>query len=674
MKRRFSLALLTVLIGADLCFAQSDSIAYRAAESSKDPGDKIESLESFLKTYPTSRFAGNASLSLFRLYVDQGNEAAALSSASRYLEPIDPANRMGPYNEIAYELALKNIGLDSALVYATRASDMARSQGAGMLSAIEDTRALVLYRRGNPGEAEKVQQSIMSEHRDDPDYLEHLAMYEAANGERRPALATISRALYDGGPDEMKKMFTNWLQSEGTDSASRDAMRQSVVMETVRSLFDSIPESQIIAVRSRAARFMAGMGVHLPTARQWARDAVESIGPSTPAEDAISYKENLALVTAASGRLPEALSLLRTVQDYVTPWETDFWMTLGSTCEQAGDLNGAVKAYTEGLTVINSETLRKALTSVYAKLNGSTDGLEGEIDKAKQDGASFDPGHMPSSGPSSGRVVLAELFTGAECGPCVGADKAFDALREYYPTSALAILEYHVHIPGPDPLTTNDSWDRYQAYRGSGTPTVVVNGTEKIVGGGPKTIAKNRFTVYRYAIDQGASEAPPVSLAAALAREGENIAVDVRVRKTGTIPDAADPALFLALVERSVNYLGANGISDHAMVVRKLFYGPKGTPLALGEREDVIHAKTNLDAVDAELRSYLNDPQHQSSWPKYLRKFGGWRPHPDSLNRANLSVVAWVQDLKSMKVLQATLIDVPTGSNSGRSPMSSGSD
>ncbi len=32
----------------------------------------------------------------------------------------------------------------------------------------------------------------------------------------------------------------------------------------------------------------------------------------------------------------------------------------------------------------------------------------------------------------SNRVVLAELFTGADCGPCVAADLAFDGLMERY--------------------------------------------------------------------------------------------------------------------------------------------------------------------------------------------------------------------------------------------------
>jgi thiol-disulfide isomerase/thioredoxin len=43
--------------------------------------------------------------------------------------------------------------------------------------------------------------------------------------------------------------------------------------------------------------------------------------------------------------------------------------------------------------------------------------------------------------------VLAELFTGSECPPCVGADLAFDGLVEAVPAKYLAVLVYHLPIP-----------------------------------------------------------------------------------------------------------------------------------------------------------------------------------------------------------------------------------
>lgn len=542
MRRNIFYGLLVLSVCARIVHAQGDSLAYRAAESITSSSERIQALEKFVTTYPTSRYAGNASLTLFNLYAEQKTESPALESARRYLETLAPGNRMGPYNQIAYTLAVNSIGLDSALAYASRSADMARTQGSTMLSAIEDTRALVLYRRGDAAEAKRIQQAIMPGHEDDPEYLGHLSLYQAANGKRREALQTVARALYIGGTDDLRSQFADWLHQEAPDSASRDALKQSIVMGVVRSLFDSLSESQVTAIRSSAARFMAAMGVHLPTAHQWAKEAIESIGNKTPVETAITYKKNLALVTAAAGNYQDALALLRSVQDYVTPWDSDFWIALGSTSERSGDQNGAINAYIQGLTVMNAKDLRQALNAVYTKVHGSLNGLEVEIDKAKQRDASIDPGRADPSESRSGRVVLAELFTGAECGPCVGADMAFDALREYYPTSDLAILEYHVHIPGPDPLTTNDSWDRYQRYKGTGTPTVVIDGSEKFVGAGPKYIARNRFNVYRYAIDAAASMKSPVALSATGRIEGDKIHVGIRVERTGASPILRSPS------------------------------------------------------------------------------------------------------------------------------------
>ena len=46
-----------------------------------------------------------------------------------------------------------------------------------------------------------------------------------------------------------------------------------------------------------------------------------------------------------------------------------------------------------------------------------------------------------------------ELFTGAQCPPCVAADVAFDVLEKTYKPADLVLIQYHLHIPGPDPLT-----------------------------------------------------------------------------------------------------------------------------------------------------------------------------------------------------------------------------
>ena len=62
------------------------------------------------------------------------------------------------------------------------------------------------------------------------------------------------------------------------------------------------------------------------------------------------------------------------------------------------------------------------------------------------------------------RVVVVELFTGSECPPCLAADLAFDALEQTYTPKDVVLLEYHLHIPRPDPLTNTDSVERQEYY------------------------------------------------------------------------------------------------------------------------------------------------------------------------------------------------------------------
>ena len=64
----------------------------------------------------------------------------------------------------------------------------------------------------------------------------------------------------------------------------------------------------------------------------------------------------------------------------------------------------------------------------------------------------------------AGRTVLMELFTGTECPPCAAADYGFDLLQDAYRPTELIQLQYHLHIPSPDPLTNPDSEAQWEYY------------------------------------------------------------------------------------------------------------------------------------------------------------------------------------------------------------------
>lgn len=658
--KRSIIALAFLLAGVlSTARSQSDTAAFRAAVAGQNASARISALVRFLDQYPSSPYRGSAYSALFGLYADQGNEPLALDAASRYLATLAPDARMGPYNQVAYTLAVRNIGIDSALLYAARAEEMAKGGSPGMLGPIQDTRAFILYRKGDYAAAEKLQNEAILGHEDDPEYAGHLAIYQERNGKRLLALSTISRAIYLGGDREMVSRFLEWLTAQEKDGRRRDQLKETIVMKTVHSFVDTLTGAKGFAARSNAAACMARLSVNLPEARTYAEGAERSLTKDSPAEDAVTFKQNLALVIAAQGHDSDALVILRSIEDLVSPWSTDYWLALGNIYVRLGDPGSAVGAYMNGLTAMNPQELRDSLEVAYRKVHGSLDGLDAGLERLKQSGAAFEPGRY--TGKETGKVMLAELFTGAECGPCVASDIAFDALGEYYPRTDLVILEYHVHIPGPDPLTTNDSWSRYQMYHGGGTPTVVIDGRESIVGGGPKYVARNRFNIYRYAIEKHLGGEAGVRLNVGVSRRHDSLAVEARLSRAAGKPSPGNVVLHAALVQRSVDYTGANGISRHAMVVRNLIGGTAGTPVSRTLPDETVHLGVNIAVVEAAMRDLLRDPKSQPSWPGPRRNFGGWRPHPETIERSNLLVVAWIQNAETHQVLQAASADVPAG-------------
>ena len=103
---------------------------------------------------------------------------------------------------------------------------------------------------------------------------------------------------------------------------------------------------------------------------------------------------------------------------------------------------------------------------------------------------------------SANRVVMMELFTGAQCPPCVAADVAFDALLKAYKPTDLVLVQYHMHIPGSDPMTNPDTiarWDYYRKHYAEnirGVPSSLFNGKPAGGGGGGMSSAEGKFQQY----------------------------------------------------------------------------------------------------------------------------------------------------------------------------------
>ena len=307
------------------------------------------------------------------------------------------------------------------------------------------------------------------------------------------------------------------------------------------------------------------------------------------------------------------------------------------------------------------ETRLQALTTLGRALSKARQAdqvkeIEAQIDKLeKQDytdyqtkGQEFKATKFAGRKAKSNRAVLVELFTGAQCPPCVGADLAFDALPRAYDAQDVVLLQYHLHVPGPDALTNADSEARAGYYgdeRIRGTPTVLFNGKVAPVGGGGREDAPEVFKEYRSVID-GLLEAPVAAplVDVSAVRKGDKVHIKATVQNLEKPGDKVK--LRVALVEDWARYKGRNGLVYHHRVVRALPGGPAG--FALAKKDATQTAVVDLEELRESLNLYLDqsakdEPFLDAQRPMRLR---------------SLSVVAFVQNDANMEVLQAVTVAV----------------
>jgi thiol-disulfide isomerase/thioredoxin len=247
----------------------------------------------------------------------------------------------------------------------------------------------------------------------------------------------------------------------------------------------------------------------------------------------------------------------------------------------------------------------------------------------------------------SKRVVLVEMFTGAQCLPCVAADIAFDAAQKTYKNSEVVFLQNHVHIPLPDPLTNLDSEARAEFYGSEieGAPAIFVDG--KVVGpaGGAKQRGKVVYDLLCAEVDKALEKEPEATLKVEVSKKGETITVNARVLDLKE-PGAA-VRLRIALVEQSVRYQGRNGQRLHTSVVRALLGGKDGFKLEKKEADHFVNLKIE------DLRKALDQVLTETATARNIL----WAERP--LDLKNLAIIAFIQEQDSKKVLQAIRVSVP---------------
>lgn len=251
---------------------------------------------------------------------------------------------------------------------------------------------------------------------------------------------------------------------------------------------------------------------------------------------------------------------------------------------------------------------------------------------------------------SANKVAVMELFTGTQCPPCVAADVGYDGLIKSYKPQDVILIQYHLHIPGPDPLTNADSVARSEYYnkvaKGAigGTPSTLFNGKSLAGGGGGMANSEKKFNEYSEILNEKLEESTDIKLAGSLKRADDALTVTVDV--TGMKEPKDTLKLRLLLLEDNIRYVGSNGVRFHHHVVRSLL--GTGTGIAVKDMKDGKHIATqSVKALQADLKKYLDDYNATSPFP-----------YPDRpLAIKGLTVVAIIQDDATGEILQAIQLE-----------------
>ena len=255
------------------------------------------------------------------------------------------------------------------------------------------------------------------------------------------------------------------------------------------------------------------------------------------------------------------------------------------------------------------------------------------------------------------RVVLMEIFTGAECPPCVGPDVAFDALLKTYQPTEFIGLQHHLHIPNSDPLTNTDTVARAEYYGKEigGTPSTFFNGKKDGGSGGymkktgPMARSEEKYKEYRKVIEPALGTEKLADIKLTATRTSDEVKITASAKVEGSSKDAR-PKLRLVLVEESIRYPGGNKLRFHENVVRAFPGGVEGKPLEKGEGsiETTVKLSDLRKAQEAYVANYPTSPGARGPFAHTL----------PPMDLDDLAVVALVQDDADHSIWHAVQVEV----------------
>jgi thiol-disulfide isomerase/thioredoxin len=317
--------------------------------------------------------------------------------------------------------------------------------------------------------------------------------------------------------------------------------------------------------------------------------------------------------------------------------EKMYYYTLGRTYASLKRDKDALEAFFEA-AVENYEDAYVKARELWEKVYKTGEGFADKLEARQRELPFHAEPFRPDEGAWKGKTVLAELFTGSECPPCVAADLGFDGLIEAYDRRHLAVLVYHLPIPGPDPMSNKASRGRALFYGVNSTPTTLFDGEKKGGGGGQRPMAREKYEEYAGAINERIFAAPDVKLKVSAALSGD--AVRVKFSADKELP-AVD--YHIALVQKEEKYLGSTGLYFHKMVVRGFLTLDAETAKSGSARFSIMQA-------EAEAEARLDEIERERAFTFPERR--------TRIDRENLSVVFFLQNSETKAVYNAAVAPV----------------
>lgn len=435
------------------------------------------------------------------------------------------------------------------------------------------------------------------------------------------------------------------------------------ILKHAEKFIETIPEAGKSFAYSQVLPALVEAGILLEKAEEWANKSLAL----AEEQQAKSLRQARATNQALIGRIylkkgktkeaEKALQAAYTAFPLVDANSSTLKMAalgLAELAEKDGKSDKAVEYLTTAAIFGNLDAKAKQrLETAYRKAHqNSVAGLEEMID-AKYEKVFPDPVKAEPYQPTSARgdhAVLAEVFTGSGCPPCVAADLAFDTFLNRYQRKDMVVLMYHLHIPLPDPMTNLSTQARAKYYGVRGVPTFAIDGDSSISGGGGRSATKSVYDRLLPVIENGLEKKAEaqIKLDAVMSDSGIKVLANVTTTKSD-----ANLKLQIVLVEERLRFTGENGIRIHPMVVRSLA-GENASGFALGEKPEAISWRFDLSAISQELLKALDDyegTRKATDGYTFVEK-------KHAIDPTNLSVVAFVQDEKTKQILQAVTVKV----------------